>query len=135
MNAEDYGKFSKRKFKKLPINNKMRGQIGGLLAQMELADPDPAVRLASVNAMLEHTDPAQAELFTRMLSTEQDPAVREAMQAAVALAQLSDPDPASAARPSSMCPAVSQPGVRNGSDTPGRRATRTRRCAPRQRRH
>ena len=94
LNAENYGPFSKRKFKKLPINNKMRGQIGSLLAEMELSDPDPAVRLASVTAMLEHTEPAHADLFSRMLDKEQDPAVREAMEAAIALARLSDPDPA-----------------------------------------
>jgi len=114
LNAQDYGKFSKRKFKKLPINNQMRGQIGSLLAEMELADPDPAVRLASVTAMLEHTDPAQAELFTRMLSTEQDPAVREAMQAAVALAQLSDPDPARRRQAIADVSGSLEPGVRNG---------------------
>jgi urea transport system permease protein len=44
--------------------------------------------------MLEHPGPEQAELFTRLLGTEQDPSVREAMQAAVSLARLGDPDPA-----------------------------------------
>ncbi|MGB5453053.1 MAG: urea ABC transporter permease subunit UrtB [Sedimenticolaceae bacterium] len=114
LNAENYGVFSKRQFKKLAINNKMRGQIGSLLAELELSDPDPAVRLASVNAMLERTDPTQAELFTRLLGTEQDPAVREAMQAAVALSQLSDPDPATRRQAIASVSGSLEPGVRNG---------------------
>jgi urea transport system permease protein len=114
LNGEDYGKLSKRKFKKLAINNKMRGQIGSLLAQMELADPDPAVRLASVNAMLEHTDPSHAELFSGMLEREKDPAVREAMQAGVALARLSDPDPARRLKAVADVSGSLQSQVRNG---------------------
>jgi urea transport system permease protein len=114
LTAENYGTFSKRKFKKLAINNKMRGQIGSLLAELELSDPDPAVRLASVTAMLEHTDPSQAALFNRLLSSEEDPAVREAMQAAVALAQLSDPDPAMRLKAVVDVSGSLEPGVRNG---------------------
>ena len=51
--AADYGKQSKRKFKKLPLNNAMRSQLRGLLAELALSDPDPALRLAAVNSMLE----------------------------------------------------------------------------------
>lgn len=93
LNGDNHGAFSARKFKKLALNNAMRNQIDALLAQIELADPDPAVRLASVNAMLEHIEPGHAELFTGLIDKEPDAAVREAMQAAIALSSLSDPDP------------------------------------------
>jgi urea transport system permease protein len=93
LNGETLGEFSKRKFQKLPINNAMRGQIRGLLAELELSSPDPAVRLTAVNNLLENSDPAHAALFARLLETEQDPAVQEAMQSGLAVARLSDPDP------------------------------------------
>ena len=114
LNAEEYGKASKRKFKKLAINNKMRGQIKGLLAALELSDPDPAVRLASVNTMLQDSDPSQAELFSRLLKDEQDPAVREAMQGGLALARLSAPDAAQRLRAVADVSDSLQPQVRNG---------------------
>ena len=90
---ENLGAFGSRKFRKLPINNAMRGQISTLLAQIELSSPDPVVRLAAVRAMFGESQPEHAELFTRLLETEQDEAVREAMRAAANVALLSDPDP------------------------------------------
>jgi len=114
LNAEKYGKTSKRKFKKLAINNKMRGQINSQLAALELSDPDPAVRLASVNAMLEHTDPSHVELFTGLLEQEKDPAVREAMLAGAAVARLSDPDPKQRLTAVKEVSNSLQPQVRNG---------------------
>jgi len=92
LSGEPLGEFSKRKFKKLAINNAMRGQIRGLLAEMELSSADAAVRLAAVNNLLDNSQPEHAELFARLLVKEQDQAVREAMQNGLALARLSDPD-------------------------------------------
>jgi urea transport system permease protein len=114
LNTEGYGRFSKRKFKKLAINNKMRGQIKSLLAVLELSDPDPTVRLASVNAMLEQSEPSHAELFTRLLEQETDPAVREAMLAGAAVARLSDPDPEQRLSAVNEVSGSLQPQVRNG---------------------
>ncbi|MGD1982337.1 MAG: urea ABC transporter permease subunit UrtB [Chromatiaceae bacterium] len=91
---EAYGAFSKREFRKLPVNNAMRGQIRGRLAELELSDPDPAVRLVAVQNMLENPEPAHAALFTRLLEQETDPAVRGVMEQALSMARLSDPDPA-----------------------------------------
>ncbi len=113
LTGEDYGKVSKRKFKKLAINNAMRVQIRGLLAELELGDPDPAVRLVAVKNMLDNTDPSHAELFTRLLQTEEDPAVREVMQAAANLARLSDPDPAQRIEAIAVVTGSLEPAVRN----------------------
>jgi urea transport system permease protein len=114
LTGDDYGGFSSRKFRKLAINNAMRNQIDALLAQLGLSSDDAAVRLAAVNAMLEKTEPAHAALFMRLLETEQDPAVREAMQAAVALARLSDPDPAQRRDAVAEVAESLEPAVRNG---------------------
>ena len=94
LTGEDYGKTSSRAFKRLPINNAMRGQLRGLIAERQLRDPDPRVRLAAVNQLLGAGDPGQAELFGRLLDDETDPDVRDAMIAAKAVAQFADPDPA-----------------------------------------
>ena len=49
--------------------------------------------MLAVNNLLENSDPSHAALFSRLLETEQDPAVREAMESGLAVARLSDPDP------------------------------------------
>ena len=114
LNGESYGKTSKRKFKKLAINNKMRGQINGLLAGLELSDPDPEVRLASVNAMLEKPQPGHGALFSRLLENEKDPAVREAMEGGLAVARLSAADPEQRLEAIADVAGSLQPQVRNG---------------------
>lgn len=93
LTGEALGSFSKRSFRSLAINNAMRGQIRGRLAQLELSSPDPAVRLVAVENLLDNPEPSHAALFTRLLKDETDPAVRDVMERALALARLSDDDP------------------------------------------
>ncbi len=112
--GENYGVVSKRKFRKLAINNAMRGQIRGLLAELELSSSDPAARLAAVNKMLGKSDPSHAELFGRLLEQETDAKVREAMQSAIAVARLSDPDPAQRRAAIAEVSGSLLPAVRNG---------------------
>lgn len=121
--GETLGEFSKRTFKKLPINNAMRAQLRVKLAELELDDPDPAVRLVAVTNMLENPEPAHAALFGGLLETEQDAKVRDVMQRAIALARLSDPDPtireqAIANVADSLEPAVRTALVRLSDDDP-----------------
>jgi urea transport system permease protein len=92
LNGADYGKQSKRKFKKLALNNAMRSQLRGLLAELELSDPDPAVRLAAVNSMFDDIEFEQAGVFARLLQKETDPQVAAALDSALALARLGAPD-------------------------------------------
>ncbi|MCB1803212.1 MAG: urea ABC transporter permease subunit UrtB [Gammaproteobacteria bacterium] len=114
LNGTDYGTFSSRKFKKLAINNAMRGQIRALLAERELSDDDPAVRLNAVNAMLENVEPSFAQSFTALREKETDPAVREAMDAVIALAKLSADDPATRRAAVAEVADSLAPAVRNG---------------------
>ena len=79
LDGTDYGKQSKRKFKKLALNNAMRSQLRGLLAELELSDPDPAVRLAAVNSMFDSIEFEQAEVFARLLQKEPDRQVAAAL--------------------------------------------------------
>jgi urea transport system permease protein len=113
LTGEELGTFSKRKFRKLAINNAMRGQIRGRLAELELSSDDPAVRLVAVENLLANPEPSHAELFTRLLESETDPDVRDVMQQALSLAQLSDPDPAVRKRAIGDVSESLAPAVRN----------------------
>ena len=66
-----------------------------------------------VKNMLDNSDPSHAALFTRLLETEEDPAVREVMQAAANLARLSDPDPARRIEAIAVVTGSLEPAVRN----------------------
>ncbi len=111
---QDYGKFSSRKFRKLAINNAMRGQIRAHLAELELASPDADVRLAAVNQLLDNPAPGHATLFERLLADEQDPAVQEALRAGLALARLSASDPDQRRAAIAAVADSLEPAVRNG---------------------
>ncbi|MCP5416361.1 MAG: urea ABC transporter permease subunit UrtB [Chromatiaceae bacterium] len=114
LDGTDHGEFSARKFKKLPINNAMRAQIRSLLAQLELSDPNPAVRLKSVNAMLENPEPEHAALIRSLLQKEQESAVREAMHVVLALAGLTATEPERRRRAIADLSDSLEPAVRNG---------------------
>ena len=114
LTGDDYGVFSSRKFKKFAINNTMRGRLRTFAAERELHDPDPAVRLRAVNAMLDDVQPEHAALFSGLLDKEQDPAVREAMSEVVALARLSADDSAQRRHAITEVADSLSPAVRNG---------------------
>ena len=93
IDGSDLGTERSRRLKRLPINNRIRRQIQGLLAAFDLRSEDPAKRLAAVQEMLSKPDPANADLLRPRLSTETDPRVRAAIRTAVALADLGRPEP------------------------------------------
>ena len=93
LTGDSLGPTSKRKFKKFGINNAMRGRIRVLLAELELNNPDPALRLAAIESMLGNTGPESIEIFRAQLAKETDPDVRGALETAQAVARLSVPDP------------------------------------------
>ena len=92
--GESLGETSKHKFKRFVVNNALRGQIRGLLAERNLDSPDPDVRVAAVRLLLDDVDPQQTALFEKRLATETDPDVRAVLETAIALARLHDGNPA-----------------------------------------
>ena len=89
---EVLGEFSKRKLKKISINNAMRRDIRSLLATRDLDSPDAQARLAAVNSMLDKPEPGHVALIEPRLERETDQAVKDAMQLALALANLGSDD-------------------------------------------
>lgn len=88
------GTVRKRKVKKISINNRIRGHIQAALAALELADPDPAVRLAALASLVPKLKPDQAPVLRDRLAVEQDPEVRDALGTALALLDLEASDSA-----------------------------------------
>jgi len=86
--GEEIGIFSKRKFKKLSINNALRTRIKAHLSAMELDSPDPNVRRRAVKAMTEDASPTAVNQLVKMLSKETDPEIRDTIQGAIDIAGL-----------------------------------------------
>jgi len=73
---------------RIGTNNMLRKSLRGLLAQLALADPDPAVRLAAVKESLRQLDAATIDALRARHADEPDDEVREAIAAGLALANL-----------------------------------------------
>jgi len=79
---------SKKAFKKITINNKLRKQLRRSIAELNLSHPDADKRLQAVNAMLANITPEMAKQLHELASNEQDKPVKQAMQLGVNIAAL-----------------------------------------------
>lgn len=83
------------RLKRVPIHNKLRGQIRTLLAQLNLASADEAVRLSAVNRLISDGGDAEtAALLQSLKPNESNTAVLEAMDTAIALYNIESDDAA-----------------------------------------
>ena len=78
--------------KKIGTNNRLRKTLKGLVAQLSLADPDAAVRLAAVKEMVRTLDDTTVAALRAHRDTEADPQVQAAIDTGLALADLSSSD-------------------------------------------
>ncbi|MDX1653962.1 MAG: urea ABC transporter permease subunit UrtB [Candidatus Competibacteraceae bacterium] len=83
----------RRDVSRISVNNTLRSQIRSKLAQLSLMDPSPAVRLEAVQQLIDDLNPQNAQLLAQIIPGEEDSRVREAMDTALALTGLQDPDP------------------------------------------
>ncbi|HHC73856.1 MAG TPA: urea ABC transporter permease subunit UrtB [Thiothrix sp.] len=79
---------SKKEFKKITINNKLRKQLRRSIALLNLSHPDADKRLQAVNAMLASITPDMAKQLHELAANEEDKAVKQAMQLGVNIAAL-----------------------------------------------
>lgn len=86
------GTVKKRALRKVTINNRLRSRLKGVLARMDLSDPDASVRLAAVNAMLATLDPGSIDLLEQLRARERDSRVRDALATAIAIGGLRSTD-------------------------------------------
>lgn len=88
LSQEKHDKISKRKLKKISINNQIRKKIKAWLAFLELSSNDPAQRSKAVFTMLDKLTPEILETFKNRLATEQDKTVQHALSTGLALGSL-----------------------------------------------
>ncbi len=88
LSGDEVGQFGKRDLRKITINNSLRSKLRGLLATFDLADPDPARRLAAVEEMIDGIDEETAGTLANLVESEPDDTVRTAMLRAIAMQSL-----------------------------------------------
>jgi len=112
LNGDILGEFSKRKLKKIAINNSLRRTIRDILATRDLDSEEPTARLNAIQSMLANPSPEQVPLVAPRIVSESDPEVRAAMQLVLSLAQLGDDDPGVRLEAVSAVSESLQPAVR-----------------------
>ena len=78
----------------ISANNRLRGIVQGVIGQLGLFGPDPAIRRQAVAAIVSQPSPEGVAMLRQALGKETDPAAKAAMIDALALFDLADPDPA-----------------------------------------
>ena len=81
-------------YRKVPMNNTLRKYLRSKLGSLSLSSPDPKLRLASANGLLETVTPEMLPQLRKLLSKETDEKVKAALNLAVQLASLSASDKA-----------------------------------------
>ncbi|MGC1518764.1 MAG: urea ABC transporter permease subunit UrtB, partial [Azonexus sp.] len=76
------------------VNNRIRGELAGALAALELFDAERAVRLASARKLQSKVAPDMAPLLARALEKESDGEIKALLTLAHAQASLGNADPA-----------------------------------------
>jgi urea transport system permease protein len=77
-------------FDKISLNNQLRKVLRTSIAEFDLASPDASIRAAAVDAMVRTPDESTVELLRRRVSIEPNAKVKRAIEAGLALADLSD---------------------------------------------
>lgn len=88
LTAESLPAVKKSAIKKVKTNNRLRGQIRVLLANLDLMSNDQIVRLAALNQLLENPNQIGINLVTQLLKTEKEDDVRELMSVVLLINQL-----------------------------------------------
>lgn len=92
ISGESLGIVIKNELKKVTVNNSLRGQLRGAIAQLSLNNPDPEVRLIAVNEMVKDIDEAAADFLRKALATEQDEKVLDRIRIGLALIDIESTD-------------------------------------------
>jgi urea transport system permease protein len=94
ISGKELGSVEKSSIKKIIVNNQLRKQLRGAIAQLSLGNKDTAVRLNAVKEMLRDPSPEVADMVRSALANESDSTVRETMETVIALSELNSDDKA-----------------------------------------
>ena len=90
----DAGVAGEDALQKVGVNNQLRKALRAALAQFELSDPAPAVRIAAIKEMQRSIDAETVVILRERLQQERDASVRAELSATLALADLQTGDKA-----------------------------------------
>ncbi|NOI74307.1 urea ABC transporter permease subunit UrtB [Vibrio coralliilyticus] len=82
---ETYVIENKRQFKKVRVNNKLRGILRLEIASLDLSHPDPSVRVSAVNALMAKMNQDTVALLKLQLKAESDESVIAVLHLALAV--------------------------------------------------
>ena len=88
LTAADLGTMSKRKLKKVSINNSLRQLLKLSISNIKLNHPDAQVRVQAVSNLMGQADAEMIELLKKMLSTEKNTDVIQAINEVIAFTGL-----------------------------------------------
>lgn len=88
IDGRDLGQTTKKKIRKVGINNRLRRVLNIAIARLNIADQDPAVRKAAVVEMLKVADQTTSAMLKDRLAIEKDKDIIDVMQTAIAVDQL-----------------------------------------------
>jgi urea transport system permease protein len=94
LSGEDVGEAGRFEVKKIAVTNALRTVLDVAIAQLELNAPDPRQRLKSVESIMLNPSPESRALLVKQAGQERDGTVREAIDVALALADLAGSDKA-----------------------------------------
>jgi len=83
---------SKKQFKKIRVNNRLRIQLRGVIARLTLFSSDPVLRGRALNNMLKKPSASNASLLQQAKLAEQDPKLLEIINTTLALNDLRNSD-------------------------------------------
>lgn len=86
--GKTYEVKSKRKIKRVGINNTLRTKIKAAIAQIQLTDEDPAKRSAAIISLFDVVDDNQIALFEAMYEQEKNEKVRSLIASGIAIGNL-----------------------------------------------
>lgn len=88
VSSKKSGPVSKRKLKKITVNNKLRRQLRSYIAQLSLGNDDPKIRLSAIQNMMGDSSEDAIKDVRKRLTAEKNTSVKEAMQTLIALVEI-----------------------------------------------
>lgn len=113
LTGEPLGEAAARDLKKITLNNRMRTLLRAAIAGLTLSHPEAEVRLRAAREMTGVTDPELLGRLRERLAEEGDDRVRAALELALAMADLADPEPGVRAQAVDTLSGRLEPEVRN----------------------
>ena len=86
------GDAGKREVKKITVNNKLRGQIRGVLSRLALSSDDPAQRLEAARNIIKSPSPAALDLLRQARDRETEGNIRGILETGIAVLELDADD-------------------------------------------